>query len=446
MVEARVPEETLTFRGIWSFFWPLAMSDVMMSVIHPVMMAGLARDANGTYNLTVYGAAFSIIVLLESPIIMILHTANALVKSQGRFGRVRDYMLLLSVLSLALLLVLGFTDAGLTILQDMMGLPADVARDTAGFLQMFLVWPLLIGWRRLCQGTLIRLGKTSVVGVGTVSRLVLAVTMMVLHLAWTGSLGLYTAGLILILSMAIETLIVTLFTVAALSSGRLPIVPNDSLRMRDVHAFYVPLFLTTLVMVITRPILIAGLARLPHPEEMIASWSVIYSITILFSNHGRGFINVVITLADSQRNLAVIGRFGMVVGVVSSALLVVLGITPLGSWFLVVAMGIEDQILGQVQAGLLLTSLVPFLRVLQNRARGVLIRINATYQLNLISLVNVSVMILGAFLISSLQLPGVAAASTVFLLAYICEVFVLQTAVQRKAIDSLLIEQKGTSS
>ena len=409
----------------------------MMSIIHPVMMSGLARDSNGTYNLTVYGAAFSIIVLLESPIIMILHTANALAENKARFRRVRTYMFLLSLLSLGLLIILGFTEPGQFILRDLMGLSVELAHDTAQLLRLFIFWPVLVGWRRLCQGTLIRLKKTSVVGAGTMCRAVVVVVLMITYLQATGGLDLYTAVLILILSMSVETLIVTVFVLANLYSRVLPENPEEKLSLRDVHTFYVPLFLTTVVMVVTRPVLIAGLARLPNPEVAIASWSIIYSVTILFSNHGRGFINLVITLGSDHTSWARIGRFGFVVGGFSSALLIIISTTPPGTWFLGVVMGIEDRLIDPVRIGLFVTGFVPFLRVFQNRARGALIRVGATRMVNLIALANVATMCVGALLIAVFQLPGVLAASLVFLLAYIGEVLILQWTVQRQQFVTL---------
>ena len=193
----------------------------------------------------------------------------------------------------------------------------------------------------------------------------------------------------------------------------------------------------TVLLVTTRPILIGGLARLPEPETAIAAWSVVLSITLLFSNHARGFQHMAIALAEDHESYERIMRFARLVGVASTGALALVAVAPPGTWFLRSVMGIEDSLLGTVRAGIFLTCLVPIMRALQNTIRGVLVRVGATKTANLIALSNASVLVFGAVLVGWMQLPGVMTTAALFGAAYVVEAVVLLRTLRPKALPVL---------
>jgi len=429
----------LTFIELARFYGPLAASDISVSAVHPIVMASLARNAEATFDLAVYGSMFAILILLESPIVNVMHLANALVVNTARYRTVRHYALLIVACSSAVLIILAFTPMGALTLQRWMGLAPDLAHQAASVLRLFLIWPLMLGWRRLCQGVIIRQGRPAVVGWGTFSRAAVVAGAVSLMTTLRGGNTVHTASLILIMAMAIETLVVSLSALRMLRAGVLSRAEAEEvpLTLGEVNRFYMPLMLMTVLLVTTRPVLIAGLARLPQPETAIAAWSVVLSVTLLFSNHARGFQHMAIALADDRARYERIARFARLVGVVSTGALALIAITPPGTWFLGRVMGIEGSLQGIVRVGIFFTCLVPILRAIQNSIRGVLVRVGATKTINLIALSNVSILVVGAVLVAWLQLPGVLTTAALFGAAYLVEALVLRRTLQPKPLPVL---------
>ena len=75
----------LTYKRIFTFWTPLAATWLMMSVEGPFLAAIIARLAEAKYNLAAYGVAFSLALIIEAPIIMIMSASTALVKDRDSF-------------------------------------------------------------------------------------------------------------------------------------------------------------------------------------------------------------------------------------------------------------------------------------------------------------------------------------------------------------------------
>src|SRR5262245_7688161 len=84
-------------RDIVEFYYPLALTAVMMAVSNPLINAGIARQPDATTGLAAYALAFNLSVLLHSPIFMAQQTAVALVKCGGSYRSVRRFTYALGV-------------------------------------------------------------------------------------------------------------------------------------------------------------------------------------------------------------------------------------------------------------------------------------------------------------------------------------------------------------
>ena len=161
----------LTTRRIAVFWLPLAATWLMMSLEGPFLTALMARLPEAKFNLAAFGVAFSLAMLVEAPIIMIMSAAAALVHGRASFLALRRFIASLNVAITAVMLLLLAPPVFRAVAQGLIGLPADVA-DLARFgLALLLPWPAAIGYRRFYQGVLIRHGETRRVAYGTVVRL-----------------------------------------------------------------------------------------------------------------------------------------------------------------------------------------------------------------------------------------------------------------------------------
>ena len=164
-------KEPLTYKRIFIFWAPLAATWLMMATEGPFLAAVIARLANPKYNLAAYGVAFSIALLFESPIIMIMSASVALVKNRDSYIKLRNftYMLNATIMSLMLLMIIPPIFRFFT--ERLIGLPPNISKMVFVACLILLPWPPAIGYRRFFQGLLVRNNLTVRVAYGTIIRL-----------------------------------------------------------------------------------------------------------------------------------------------------------------------------------------------------------------------------------------------------------------------------------
>jgi hypothetical protein len=155
--------------GLWV---PLAASIVMMVLEPSIINIGLGRTINAELALAAYGVAFSLALLVEAPILMLLDASVARASDREAFALIRRFSLGLGLVVTAVGLVLSFTPLYDVIVLDLMNIPVDVAGRARPTLQILSFWSLPIAWRRAHQGVLIRNGRTAVITAATGVRLV----------------------------------------------------------------------------------------------------------------------------------------------------------------------------------------------------------------------------------------------------------------------------------
>ena len=82
---------TLNQKSIFKFWMPLAATWLMMSVEGPYLSALIARLAEPKFNLAAYGIAFSLALIVEAPVIMMMSASTALVKNNQSFRQLRKF-------------------------------------------------------------------------------------------------------------------------------------------------------------------------------------------------------------------------------------------------------------------------------------------------------------------------------------------------------------------
>ncbi len=82
-------EQPLTQKDIFKFWLPLAATWLMMSLEGPYLAALIARLPEPKFNLAAYGVAFSLAMIVEAPIIMMMSASTALVKDYKSFVALR---------------------------------------------------------------------------------------------------------------------------------------------------------------------------------------------------------------------------------------------------------------------------------------------------------------------------------------------------------------------
>src|SRR6185369_13382430 len=98
--------------------------------------------------------------------------------------------------------------------------------------------------------------------------------------------------------------------------------------------FYVPLALTPLIALVTQPIGVAAMGRMPLALDSLAAWPGLHGLFFLVRTGGFAFNEVVLSLYASPGSARALRRFAWWLGGLSSALLALLAATSLVSlWF-----------------------------------------------------------------------------------------------------------------
>ncbi len=363
----------LTARRIVAFWLPLAATWLMMAAEGPFLTALMARLAEPTFNLAAFGVAFSLAMLVEAPIIMMLSAATALARDRSSFLALRTFVYRLNAAITAAMLVLLSPPVFRPLAERLIGLPENVAGLANLGLALLLPWPAAIGFRRFYQGVLIRQGLTRRVAYGTVVRLSsMAVTGSVLF-ACTDLPGAAVGAAALSAGVVLEAVATRVMARAAVR-GLLAGPAGPPLPQRTIAAFYWPLALTSLLTLGAQPLLTVFLGRSRHGLESLAVLPVVNALVFIFRSPGFALQEVVIALIGEDRQGArALRRFSASLGACLAAALAVLAFTPLAPlWFVRVA-GLSPELAAYAALPLRILCLMPGLEALLSWQRSLLV-------------------------------------------------------------------------
>lgn len=130
---------------------------------------------------------------------------------------------------------------------------------------------------------------------------------------------------------------------------------------------------------LTHSITNAVLARLPYPEQSLATFTVIMGFTLVISGPLAMVTQVIISLADDSRSYQLIKRYIWSLCGVLFSILFFLGYTPAGAWVIRNILGLQDpQLISFACASLRVTAFLPLSEALRNSHQGLMIGLEKT--------------------------------------------------------------------
>lgn len=363
MGSAAIEPRQLAYGEIFRFWFPLGLMWLMMAAENPALTAIIARLPDAETNLAAFGVVFALSLVTESPIIQMLAAATAL------GGNIQNYRLLLkftlilsSILSLIHLLI-GITPLYDLIVLQLMGIPDGVAEASRIPFVIMAPFSMGVGLRRLWQGTLIRHGKTWVVPVTMISRILLIALILAMGFSRWSVSGAVLAATALSLGVIVAAIAAGILNQILVMPG-MPTATNadEVYSLRGLLRFYVPLSVTTVVFLVARPVVTFGIARSALPARSLAVWPVLDAFVFIFNSlalsHQEASIALLKRSPQSKQQLQ---RFTALLGVGLFLSLLVTGLTPVSRlWFDRVS-GLTPDLFEMTRVPLLLLSLVPLL-------------------------------------------------------------------------------------
>ncbi len=391
-------DNELSYRRIAVFFLPLLLSGLMMSAGQPIVQAGLARLKDPEVTLAAYGMAFYTAVLLESPIIMLLPAANALVTDQKAYRLTRNCMLAISLaLTVATALITFITPVYNYLFEIILGYPEAVASAARPGLAVLLLWPALIGIRRYYQGILVKFGWTSVVGWGTGVRLVSMVLVVVLGSLHFPDYGVVVGSAALVIGVLVDAVVALIASRILLVSEGLAAVsadtPEGARSVAGFIGFFAPLALTSVLRTAAQPLMLSGIARAYQPVLSLAAFPVAMGTAAILANHLRMLREVFLTLVQDEDSLDKMKKFSSAVAVGFTVIMGTVAFTPLANLYHGSIIGLTGETLLAANISLQFLAVMPLLRAFQAYYQGLLIGTEKTWPVNGASLVNLIILV-----------------------------------------------------
>jgi hypothetical protein len=388
----------MSYRRIFWFWIPLAAMWFMMAVEQPLIASFIARMPDPELNLAAYGVVFSIALIIEAPVIMLLAAGTALSRGTLSYRRLLRFAHLMMGGLTALHLLIGLTPLFDLILLKLIGVPARVAELGRGAFLVLTPWTAAVGYRRLWQGVLIRHHRTGVVPVTIAVRLAVTAVLLVTGYFLGRWSGLFVGAAALTSGVVAAAVAAYLFARPVVRRHlQHPMPEADPLSWRELYAFYLPLALTSLILLAARPLLTVAISRLPQPLESLAVWPVLLSVSFLGRSIAMSYQEVGIALLQDRRDFAMLQRFSRMLGAVMLLVFTVFALSPLaGIWFRRVV-GLAAGLTGMTRTPMVFIAVLPAVTSLISWKRGILVTAKRTPAITRSVIVNL--MVLGAILL-----------------------------------------------
>ena len=425
-----MPSSVTTQRQILLFWLPLAASWLLMGAEVPVLQAAIARLAGVETQLAAFGIVMSLEIAIESPVIMLLATSTALCTSARNYLTLRSFMIWINVVATAVALLVAFTPLYDLIVRSLMRIPPNIADAAQPGMGIMTLWTAAIGVRRFYQGVMIRHGQTRSVGFGTAVRLISSGGTGIMLALFTGLPGVYVGSIALMAGVLIEALFIARAvrsTVKRVLSGTQE--PEARvLSMGDILRYHTPLAATSLLSLLAQPLIGAGLARMPHPEENLAAWPVVWGILFIFRSPAFALPETVIALIGEHRLKGAVRTFSLRIGAACTAAMVLVVATPLLDLYISHVAGLPENLSRYVFPATALGLGLPFINSIHSWLRGLLLAAHSTNTIYWgmgLNLAVTAVMVVGGVLVNA---PGAETAVIALTTAFIVEIYYLRKA------------------
>jgi hypothetical protein len=370
----------LTLRDVWSTWWPLAASWLMMGFELPAVSATMARMPSPEISLAAYGGVvFPLALVVEAPIIMLLSASTALSRDRATYRKLRRFMLRAGGGLTLIHVAIAATPLFDVVVGGLLGAPEEIRPAARLGLLILTPWTWSIAYRRFQQGLLIRSGRSRTVGVGTVVRLGSNVSVLVVGYLLGRAPGIVVGTAAVSAGVMAEALFVGI-AVRPILRDELPdeIAGDPPLTLRRFLDFYAPLALTSTLALIALPMGSAAMGRLPRPIESLAVWPVINGLTFTLRSLGFAYNEVVVALLDREGAYPALRRFTRLLASSTSTVLLVVAASPLSSlWFAGVS-GLAPRLAELGGRALWITLPMPALSVAQSWFQGTLTQARRT--------------------------------------------------------------------
>ena len=417
--------ESITQKDIFFFWLPLALTWLMMSIEGPYLSALIARLPEAKINLAAYGISFSLAMIFEAPVIMMMSASVALSKDYTSYLQLKKFNFRINLLLTLLLICFNIPTVFFFVTERLIGLPENVSLLAHQSTIALIPFPASIGFRRFYQGILIRNSKTKFIALGTVVRLA-AMSLTAFFLFLFGKIsGALVGGISLSAGVISEAIFVRVVCSSVLkrlkSEQNFSDLKEKQTNQKIIFKFYFPLALTSLLTIGIQPFVTFFVGQSRMPLESFAVLPVITSFVFIFRAIGLSYQEVVVALIGNRfENLKALSFFALKVSLFLVLILGSIAFSVLSDIWLKDISGLSEQLSNFSKLPLQIMSFFPALTVLISFQRAVLVKSGNTKSITLgTSIEFATIVLLMLFFIHGTNFWGAISATIAFVMGRI---------------------------
>lgn len=155
--------EAPTFRYLWFFYLPLAITTVLRQGIRPLISAGIATAPMAELSLAAWPVALSLTSMFWGPAMGLQQITVVLTEDRRSWHKVSRFVLIAGLILTGSLAALNFTPLLGPVLRQLFGVSEQVAKLAAPATRIMVLVPLAYTFHALFTGLLVRQARTSTV-------------------------------------------------------------------------------------------------------------------------------------------------------------------------------------------------------------------------------------------------------------------------------------------
>ncbi|MFU8773152.1 MAG: hypothetical protein ACNA8H_12125 [Anaerolineales bacterium] len=310
---------------------------------------------------------------------MLLAASTALSKDWDSYVKIRRFMMVTSAALTTLHILVAFTPIYYFVAERLIGAPSEIIAPARIGLMIMTPWTWSIAYRRFNQGVLIRFDRSQAVGIGTAIRLMTDILVLAIGYLIGTIPGIVVATSAVAAGVIFEASYIGLVVKPVLRNQlQTAPPPKDPLTLRAFLDFYIPLALTSLLILVVQPIGSAALSRMPNALASLAVWPVLSGLVFMFRSIGVAYNEVVVALLDEPLSSQNLRRFSIILSTSTTVIMLGITATPLsGIWFGTLS-GLPPDLVVIAILGLWLGLLMPGLSVWQSWYQGAIMHSRRT--------------------------------------------------------------------
>lgn len=389
----------------------------MMSVEGPFLSALIARLDEPEYNLAAYGVAFALALIIEAPVIMMMSASTAIVKDEHSFFKLKRFTYLLSGGLTLIMIILIIPPVFYFIAEDLIGLPPKVAGLTHIATIILLPWPGSIGYRRFCQGILIRNNLTRRVAYGTIVRITTMVLTASIFYTFIDVPGVIVGASALSFAVVAEAIASRIMTATIIKKISWVAAAGERITYKEIFHFYYPLALTSLLSMGVQPLVTFFVGKSRMALESLAVLPVITSFVFIFRAFGLSYQEVIIAKMDKERiNFIPLRNYALILAGILSASLYIISFSPLSNFWFENISGLSKTLSNFSKTPLQIMAIIPALTVWISLQRAMLVNNKKTKLITQGTAIEfITITLVMYTTVNIFYLPGAIAATTSFI-------------------------------